>query len=356
MQSDPKRWPRVSVIVAARNEAEVIEATLRSISATDYPNLEIIAVNDRSGDATGKVMEELGAGNPPIKVLHIRELPDGWLGKCYALHRGVQQASGELLLFTDGDVRFSVCTLRLAVRCLESNRIDHLVLCPNLVSKGYWEDAAKSFFALALFMATRAWAVSKKTKRSYIGIGAFNLVRRTAYNNIGGHESLRMEVADDLMLGKKIKNQGYLQWFLLAPDCLQLHWVEGVRGFVRGLEKNAFASLNFSIVRLLGATVLMVLFNFVPYIGAAAFRDARAPGYITTVVIVHSIFGWCTSRHGKGWRLLPAFPAAAAIFIWTVWRSALVTLRRGGILWRDTFYSISALRNKSRRQYGKKGK
>lgn len=346
MLEDPARWPAVSVIVAARNEAESIGPALRSITALEYPVLEVIAVDDRSEDGTGTIMERVADEAQNVKVIHIGKLPEGWLGKCHALHRGAQIASGELLLFSDGDVRFRPATLRLAVKYLEANSLDHLVLCPAMTSRGYWESAVKAFFALSFIMATRAWAVSKPSKYSYIGIGAFNLVRRSAYKKIGGHESLRMEVADDLMLGKRIKQARLRQDILIAARHLHLSWVEGVGGFVRGLEKNAFASIGFSMARLFEATGLVCVFYAVPYLGLALFRDARVSGYAAAVAAMHATFGWCASRYGKGWRLLPAFPVAAAIFIWTVWRSAFVTLRRGGVLWRDTFYSLKILRQK----------
>jgi hypothetical protein len=343
---DPEEWPAVSVIVAARDESQSIEQALGSIAGMDYPKFEVVAVDDRSGDGTGEIMERAAAGDARIRVLHIHELPQGWLGKCHALDRGARQASGELLLFTDGDVHFKGETLRLAVRYVLAHRIDHLVLCPGVTSKSYWEDAIKSYFAMSFVMSMRAWAVSGPSKNAYIGAGAFNLVRRAAYDDIGGHETLRMEVADDIMLGKRIKQKGYRQDALLAPEHLELTWLEGVRGFVRGLEKNAFAALGFSIPMLLYATVLMIVFHAVPYLGALAFQDARISGYVAAAIAAHMAFGCCASTYGRGWRLLPALPAAAFIFLWTIWRSALVTLRRGGVLWRDTFYSINNLKRR----------
>jgi glycosyltransferase involved in cell wall biosynthesis len=346
MSSDPEEWPSVSVIVAARNEVHSIETSLRSIAAMDYPSLEIIVVDDRSEDGTGKIIDRIAAEKSNIHVLHIDALPEGWLGKCHALHCGTLESSGSLLLFTDGDVRFAAETLLLAVRFFEANRLDHLVLCPKMTSEGYWEGAIKDFFSLVILMGTRVWAVSKPSTDAYIGIGAFNLLKREAYEKIGGHESLRMEVVDDILLGKRIKQHGYRQDILVAPEHLQLKWVEGVGGFVRGLEKNAFASINFSIPKLFAATGLMFFFYFVPYLGSITLRDALQPGYIASVVSIHVLFGCFTSRLGKGWRLTPAFPIAACIFLWTVWRSAVVTLQRGGVLWRDTFYPIQALKRK----------
>jgi cellulose synthase/poly-beta-1,6-N-acetylglucosamine synthase-like glycosyltransferase len=336
----------VSVIVAARDESRSIEAALRSIADMDYPNFEVISVDDRSRDGTDAVMERVAAERSRIKVVHVGQLPEGWLGKCHALYQGAQRASGELLLFADADVRFAPETLRLAVRYLLANRIDHLVLCPGLTSKSYWEDAIKSFFVMILILSARAWAVAKPSKNVYVGAGAFNLVCREAYQDIGGHEALRAEVIDDIMLGKLIKQKGHRQNILVAQEYLELSWQEGVRGFVKGLEKNAFAALNFSILRLLFATGLILIFYVAPYLGVLTFQDERIFGYAVTVAAMHATFGFCAKMYGKGWRLLPALPVALTIFLWTLWRSSLVTLSRGGILWRDTFYPIRALKNR----------
>lgn len=231
----PAQWPAVSVIVAARDESRSIEEALHSMADMDYPNFEVIAVNDRSADGTDAIMERVAAEGSRIHVIHIRELPQGWLGKCHALHQGARRATGELLLFTDGDVRFKPDALRLAVRHLMANRLDHLVLCPGLTSKSYREDAIKSFFVMILIMAARAWAAAKPSRYVYVGAGAFNLVRRSAYEDIGGHEALRMEVVDDILIGKFIKQKGYRQDILVAQNYLELTWQEGVRGFVSGL-------------------------------------------------------------------------------------------------------------------------
>jgi glycosyltransferase involved in cell wall biosynthesis len=343
---DPVNWPAISVIVAARDESRSIEAALCSIAKSDYPNLEVIAVDDRSVDGTEIIMERVAAEESRIKVIHIRQLPEGWLGKCHALNQGALRASGKLLLFADGDVRFAPETLRLAVRYLLANRIDHLVLCPGLTSESYWEAAIKVFFVMILIMSSRAWAAAKPSKYVYVGAGAFNLVRRTAYEDIGGHKDLRTEVVDDIMLGRLIKQKGYRQDILVAQKYLELSWLEGVRGFIKGLEKNGFAALNFSVLRLLFTTGLFFLFYVIPYIGVLAFQDERMLGYGITVAAMHLTFGFCAKMSGKGWRLLPALPVALTIFLWTFWRSALVTLRRGGVLWRDTFYPIRALKKK----------
>ena len=348
--ADPEHWPLVTVIVAARDESRLIENSLRSLAAMDYPDFEVIAVNDRSTDGTGRIMDRLAAVASRVRTLHIQELPSGWLGKCHALHQGSQRANGELLLFTDADVTFAPETLRLAVRYFEAHRLDHLVLFPGFMRRGYWEDALKAYFSVSFSLWTRAWAVSGPSKHVYIGIGAFNLVRRSAYDDIGGHESLRMEILDDMMLGKHLKQQGYRQDALLAPRHLELTWLEGVKGFVKGLEKNAFAGLRFSIAQLLLVTALIVLFIATPYLGTLVFRDARICGYLAAFFAMHAGFGIQASGHRDGWRVAPALPVVAGIFLWTIWRSAVVTLRQGGIHWRDTFYSLSDLNHRPIKQ------
>lgn len=341
---DPRLWPMVSVVVPARDEAERVEKALRSLAGLDYPALEVIAVDDRSTDGTGAIIDRVAAGDPRVRALHIAELPEGWLGKCHAMQAGARLAEGELLLFTDGDVVFAPDTLRLAVRHLLARRLDHLALLPGLVPGGYWEDAAKSYFAMLFIAGVRAWAAGSASKNVYVGIGAFNLLRRTAYEAIGGHETLRLDVADDLMLGKRVKQAGFRQDALIASDHLRLRWQEGVGGFIRGLEKNGFAALGYSLPFLLLVTAFVFLFYAVPWLGVLAFRDARVSGYAVSILLMHGIFGYCASFERNGWLLAPALPVAAFIYLFAVWRSAWITLRQGGVRWRGTFYPLELLK------------
>ncbi|MBP2669831.1 MAG: glycosyl transferase, family 2 [Deltaproteobacteria bacterium] len=341
---DPPMWPRVSVVVPARDEAKRIEEALRSLVNLDYPAFEVIAVDDRSTDATGAIMDRFAAEEPRVRPLHIAALPEGWLGKCHAMQAGARLAGGELLLFTDGDVVFAPDTLRLAVRNLLERKLDHLALLPGLVPGGYWEDAVKSYFAMLFILGVKAWAAGSASKEIYVGIGAFNLLRRTAYETIGGHESLRLDVADDLMLGKRVKQAGFRQEALIASGHLSLRWQEGVGGFIRGLEKNGFAALGFSLPFLLLVTALVFLLYAVPYLGVLSFRDARVSGYALSVLLMHGIYGYFASIQRNGWLLAPVLPLAAFLYLFALWRSAVITLRQGGVRWRETFYPLDLLK------------
>lgn len=344
---DPEKWPKVSVVVPARDEAERIEEALRSLARLDYPDFEVIAVDDRSSDGTGAIMDRVANEEARVETVHIRALPEGWLGKCHAMHTGAQRATGEILLFTDGDVVFAPDALRLAVRYLIARRLDHLALMPGMIPGGYWEDAFKTYFAMIFLWGLSAWAVDSASKDIYIGIGAFNLVRRAAYEGIGGHEAIRLEVADDLMLGKRIKQAGYRQGVLFAIFHLRLRWLEGVQGIVRGLEKNGFAAIGYSLPFLFFITAFVVCFYTVPYLGILFLRDARVTGYVATILLMHGTYGSFTSFLRNGWLLAPALPVAAFLYLFSVWRSAVLTLRRKGVVWRDTFYPLEVLKRGS---------
>jgi len=341
---EPQEWPKVSVVVPARNEAGRVEKALRSLANLDYPTLEVIAVDDRSTDGTGAIIDRVAAGEPRVRTLRVQDLPEGWLGKCHAMHLGAEQATGRLLLFTDGDIVFAPDTLRLAVRYLLGRRLDHLALLPGLVSGGYWEDAVKSYFAILFVLGVKAWAAGSTSKDVYVGIGAFNLLRRTTYEAIGRHEALRLEIVDDLMLGKKIKQAGYRQEALIASDHLRLRWHEGVWGFIRGLEKNGFASIGYSLPFLILITALFFLYYTIPYLGVLSFRDARFFGYALAVLLMHGTYGYFASFYRNGWLLAPVLPCAAFIYLFSLWRSTVITLRRKGVRWRDTFYPLEVLK------------
>jgi hypothetical protein len=213
-----------------------------------------------------------------------------------------------------------------------------------LIPGGHWEDAIKSYFAMLYILGTRAWKTDSTSQGLYVGIGAFNLVRRVVYEGVGGHEPLRLEVADDLMLGKLVKRAGHRQEALLAADHLRLTWHEGVREYIRGLEKNGFAALGYSVPFLLLVTAFIAVLHAAPYLGALAFRDARVVGYATGVVVMHAIFGYVASFVRNRWYMTLALPVAAGVCLWAVWRSALITLRQGGVRWRETFYPLDLLR------------
>lgn len=340
-------WPKLSIIVPARNEAPQISDCLASLLSSDYPALEIIAVNDRSTDQTGFLMERLATTDPRLTVVHIDQLPAGWLGKTHALHRGAQQATGDYFLFTDGDVLFARQTLRLAVRYAIDRQTDHLCLLPRALTQGYWETALTQFVALLFVLTTRPWAVNRSARGAYSGVGAFNLVRSEAYQHCGGHAAVKLDVVDDMALGHLFRQRGLRSRILVADDLLSLRWHSGVRGLIRGVEKNSFAAMGFSLIHLALFTLLFSLAFAMPYLGLANLAQAPYWGYACAVLILHGTFAYWNHTTGNPWSIGLSVPIVALLCLWALWRSALITLLRGGIQWRETFYPLAVLRKKN---------
>ena len=223
-------WPRLSVVVPARNEATDIEEALRSLLAQDYPDLEVIAVDDRSEDGTGVILDRLATEHASLRVLHIAELPDGWLGKTHACHAGARLATGSFLLFTDADVRFAPDALRRAIAFATSKRLGHLVAWPQLIAPGFWERCFQATFAMFLNFKLRPWELHVPGSRGFVGMGAFNLVSRDSYAKVGGHEILAMEVVDDVKLGLVLRRSGIRQGSIAAGDLVRVPWARGLSG------------------------------------------------------------------------------------------------------------------------------
>ncbi len=342
--SEPAVWPKVSIIVPARDEEAKIDAAMRSKLAIDYPQLELIAVDDRSQDATGAILDRLAAEDPRLSVVHLDSLAEGWLGKSHAMHVAAGRATGDYLLFTDADVFFAPNLLRKAVTMCEARGLDHLALAPRLESSGFFEKAVELYFVVMLCIASQPWLVRTGWRMSYVGVGAFNMVRRRAYTQCGGHTTIRLDVLDDVKLGKLIKHAGFKQDVLDAGEGVRVRWQDGYWGVVRGLEKNGFAVFDYSLFKLSVGTVFMSLASLFPYCAVVLWPDLRGLGFVFAIAFMHGAAAFGARRLGFGMSASFGLPVAAVTMIFTMWRSAYLTLVRQGVRWRDTFYPLSLLR------------
>ena len=342
----PKGEPRVSIVVPARNEEEHIRQTLLQLLALDYSNYEIIAVNDRSTDCTGQIMNEVAVAESAtrLKVIHISELPAGWLGKTHAMWTAGQQASGDWLLFTDADVLFKPESLRRAVAYAEAERADHVVLFPLMIMKSAGERMMIAFFQALFVFGHRPWKVADPKARDHMGVGAFNLVRRSAYDAVGTYRALRMEVLDDMKLGKVVKNAGFAQRNVFGEDLISLRWVKGAFGMVDNLTKNFFAVLSFQWPRTVVSIVGLGFLNLGPFLGIwFAHGWARIPYAIALGSLFLIYYGMSVRSP------IPAYyfflhPISTILTMYTVLRSMVHTLSSHGIVWRGTKYSLEELR------------
>ena len=358
----PAGHPRVSIIVPARNEEETIEQALRTLLSLDYENYEVIAVNDRSTDRTGEIMERLSqnphfcqnrpeVGHPAsdsrvsqLRVIHHAELPSGWLGKTHAMWTAANEASGDWLLFTDADVMFKPDSVRRALAYAEAEPADHVVLFPRMIMQRPGEYMMIAFFQTMFMFGHRPWKVADPSTNDHMGVGAFNLVRRRVYDAVGTYAALRMEVLDDMKLGKVVKNAGYAQRNVFGGDLISIRWAHGAWGIVNNLTKNFFAVLSFQWWRALISAIGLAYLNFGPFLGVWL-----APGWekLPYGVALGSMF---LIYIGMSWRSsVPPYyfllhPVSTTLFIYTLLRSMALTLWNDGIVWRGTKYPLEELR------------
>lgn len=344
---------RVSLIVAARDEAAGIEASVRSLLSQDWPQLELIVVDDRSTDGTSQILDDLARQYPRLQVIHNRELPAGWLGKCWALHLGSQQATGQWLIFCDGDVIMQAHTLRSAVLTCEREGYGHLCLAPRMINQSFWQDAvvASLSFLFYLFQNPRHIFDQSKTY-AYMGIGAFNMVRQDFYRAFGGHEALRLEVVDDVFLGMLMKKHGARSAFFLGHHMAHIHWYNGLWQYIRGLEKNSFAGLRFSWTLLCVAIVGQSLIFFLPPIAAFFSSGMMQILWLLSMGIAHALFIQCCRLQDVRWTRGLSLLASIAIQFVTFTRSAIWMTRQGGVVWRGNFYPIDELKAAQRKLRG----
>jgi len=336
--------PRISLLFAARDEEEKLPAALATLARIDYPNLEIVAVDDRSGDATGRILDDFARVHPHARVAHVSELPAGWLGKPHALQEAYQGSSGEWLLFTDADVWFATDSLRRAIAIARSRSADHLTLFGNVVMVGFWETVLLTFFGLAMHIGNETHRVSDPNSRAYIGVGAFQLIRRSTYEAIGTHRRLAMEVVDDMKLGKLVKQGGFRSCIGVAEQYVSIRWHSGVGNVVRGVTKNFFAALGYNVPLVTAAVCGMLLTNVAPFValaighgwvrGLAGVAVVLALGFHVGVDLVMKVSPLYALTH----------PIGAILFCYMLIRSTVITLWRGGVEWRGTFYPLEQLR------------
>lgn len=342
----PSGNPRVTIVVPARNEETAIRQALSQMLALDYDNYEVIAVDDRSTDRTGEIMDEVAANTEgKFKIIHIHDLPAGWMGKAHAMWSAAKLATADWILFTDADVMFRPDCLRRAIAYAEAERADHLVLFPRTIMKRPGEKMMLAFFQLMFVFGHRPWKVADPKAKDHIGVGAFNLVRRKVYEAVGTYEALRFEVVDDMKLGKVIKNAGFRQRNVLGEDLLELHWAQGALGVVRNLTKNFFAVMSFQAWRAIGFCFAAAFINIMPFAGVfLAHGWARLPYAISLLCLLFLYVGMSLFSDVRPWYLL-LHPLATLLFIYTMLRSMFFALRNNGVEWRGTIYPLEDLRH-----------
>lgn len=333
----------VSVIIAARDEAQRIEQTVRGLLAQREIELELVVVDDRSRDETPAILSKLSAEDARLRVVRIDELPAGWLGKCHACARGAEQARGEWLLFTDGDIHMRDDVIARAVATARREAADHLTLWPAVNTIGPLARGAILAWGQCLAVFCPASQINRDRGTRGVGVGAFNLIRAETYRVIGGHEPLRMEVVDDVKLGWLVRRGGFRQRLYRGFDEIEAEWAQSAAGVVRAVEKNWFAGMNYNLWHV---TVILAVMSGIWLLGLLGPLLHPAAGWMAFAGWLSPVVPALWQTRQTRWPVWTALltPLGFALFVVAGVNSTWKTLRQGGVRWRDTLYPLSELR------------
>jgi chlorobactene glucosyltransferase len=327
--------PLVSIIVPARDEERAIERTVRAFLAQDYGSFELIVVDDRSTDATGAILERIAAEDSRLIAVHGQELPPGWLGKPWAMHQGSLRAGGELLLFVDADVYYAPSTLRLAAGHNQSTGAAMSSLMPHFESRGLWEQAAMPAVIMTAFLFPLWLGERLSVWWLALGGGSGNLIRRVEYDAVGGHESLRNAVVDDVGLAQLVRRKGHKTEALRSDHLVSVRIYHGGREIVRGFTKNVFSVFGHSLIAGVFALMVFVLFHAGPLVLAVA-GNRIAIATVAVIVVLRIIF--FRAMRYPFWSAILLHPVQTVMWTWIMLRGMWFVGVRRELMWRGRTY------------------
>ena len=326
-------FPRVSVLIPARNEAANIEACVRSLLTQDYPDFEVIVLDDHSEDETRLILTRLARTSNRLRILDGHSLPDGWLGKHWACHQLAQAATGELLLFTDADTRHAPSMLRDSVSALLAERADLVTAFPREEAVTWGEKLIIPVIGFGIFSflpVTLArwlrWAGLSVT------IGQFMLFRRAAFEAIGGYEAVRDHVVDDVMLGRRIIQYGFTWRLMDGTRHVSCRMYHGFWQAVDGFTKNIFAFFDYRLSLFVIAWAWMAVVFLAPaFVVAAQVVDLPSIAYpypLAQAAVFESLLLWGLAYHRFRFPLYLVFlyPLSFGLFVLIALRSLVFTL------------------------------
>jgi glycosyltransferase involved in cell wall biosynthesis len=345
--------PKVSAVVAARNEAASIEEGVRSLLAQEGIDLEVIVVDDGSEDGTHDILSRIAKDDPRLKVMKSERVPPGWVAKNYAVELGQGRARGDWLLFTDADVVHGPRAVYNAVATMERERLDHLAVAPRLEAGSLVEALVLPLFVLLCqvrFLDPRA---ARPDSGTGTGIGAFNLVRADAYRLRGTHARIRGSMIDDRALGRMMREDGGRGSVMRAVAQVRLRPYRSLRDLYVGVRKSVLATFGNSALLTLVMGVVLVAAAVAPLflvvLGLPLWLAGEAPWVVgpAALAVVLPMIGLLKARTMIRFEPLAAllFPVGALVIAASALHAAFVFGTKGTVEWRGRFYTRRDLQN-----------
>lgn len=262
----PGGWPKISVIVPARNEEKVVGECLASLVHQDYPDFELIFVDDRSTDATLRIAREVTAGHANCRVVEGAPRPEGkWIGKNWALVQGVKLATADWLLFIDSDVMHHPLAFRKAMAEAVRLQVDALSMIPTINARSFWEKAVMPLFALLSALVEPMDSANQLRKQGSRLCGAFILIKRDAYEAVGGHEAVHEEILEDMALAWNLKQKARRIRLTYTRELTSTRMYEDFAELWTGLCRLSFPMLHYNVGLLLLAYLAAIIGTIMPW-------------------------------------------------------------------------------------------
>ena len=308
----------VSVIVPAKDEEANIGAALETLVAQDYPNIEIIVVDDRSTDGTAEVVRGVAARDGRVRLVQVKELAAGWFGKPHAMHTGAREARGEWLLFVDADCRQAPHSVRVGVGFCAAEGGEMLSLWPVLEMHGFWENAVQPVAGSVLVAWFRPGWVNDPKHRAAFANGQYILIRRSAYEAVGGHEAVRAKVVEDIAFAREVKGRGHRLLNAVGQDLFTTRMYDSLRAMWKGWTRIFYGAFG-GVGQIVGVFFLTFFFTLAPFAVLAASAFALWASADKSA----AASGAAVAAGAQGWWAWTVFGVAAGTVL-----AIFVTMRR----------------------------
>ena len=341
-----KDAPFVSVLVPARNEeGRVLAACIRSILSQDYGRFEVVAVNDRSTDATGTILHAIARADARLRVMEGREPPAGWLGKPHALQQALLASKGEWVLATDADMLFEQEALRTSIALALKNNYDAVTLIPHIICLTFWERVFMPIFGWFMVMVAPVHRVNNPQSNEAMGVGGFFLMRREWLERVGKYGAVRAEVAEDLRMAELLKRAGARLRIEYAPALISTRMQPSFREIWEGFTKNLFAGTKFNLFQTIFGGIGILLFAVGPLLAATVCAIALLTGapFEWMRLFIPAILVWAIQVAtfaiiNLSWNVPVAYaftvPLGHALFVAILFNSALKIVTGRGVTWK----------------------
>lgn len=346
--------PFVSIIVPARNEEKNIRACVEALLNQDYPNFEVIVIDDRSTDQTAVILEEMAKNNSHLKILQGSELPSGWAGKPFALHQAANIAQGQWLLFIDADTFLDKNALAASMERARQTQADLYTVMTEQITGSFWEKAVMPLVMTALSVGFSPKRVNDPKTRDAIANGQYILINRLVYDAVGGHERLRNLIVEDKALAEQVKWNGYRLVVADGRGMARTRMYTSLPQMWEGWTKNIYLGLSdrpgLLLLGVFGAFLASMAAIFLPIwpmLGIFWMAQADTPSWVGLVIISQALIIWVLILFFRArvaaqmgipkWYALTT-PLGAGVFAAMMFTSAWKVLSGKGVTWKGRLY------------------